>query len=473
MPIALLPGNCASGPSGHENREGDDEVEDIFRYVEDHASEYTEMLYSACRQPSISAQNVGMREMATLVRDLLLKTGAVTEILETSGNPFVYGFLDAGRKKTLSCYNHYDVQPVDPIEEWESDPFVPELRDGRIYARGVADNKGNLLARICAVHAWLQVRGTLPVNMKFICEGEEEVGSPHLKEFPVKYPEKMKTDGILWEGGSRNIGGPVHVALGAKGMCYVEMKIRTAVSDLHSANAAVIPNPAWILVRALNSLKDAEENILIEGFYDGVKPLTDLDREYLEKLPYDEKTTLEQFGTKDFLLGLSGYPLRKRLLYSPTCNIAGMISGYTGPGGKTVLPAVASAKMDIRLVPDQDPDRIFGLLRAHLDRNGFGEIELSRGSSKPPFRTDPSHPLASSVIRCVREVYGAEPAVYLNLSGTSPIYDLCSAARIGAVQVGVANEDSRAHAPNENIFLRDYIDGIKLVAAVMEDFSRV
>ncbi len=447
-------------------------MQDIFNYVEAHKEEYMDMLFSACRQPSISAQNIGIREMANLVSDFLQKAGAAAEIIETSGNPFVYGTVDAGREKTLTCYNHYDVQPVDPIEEWKSDPFVPEIRDGRIFARGVADNKGNLLARLCAVHAWLQVRGTLPVNMKFICEGEEEVGSPHLKEFPRKYPEKMKTDGILWEGGSRDIGGPVHVALGAKGMCYVEMNIRTAASDLHSANAAVIPNPAWILVRALNSLKDANENILIDGFYDNVRPLSDLDREYLEKLPYNEETTLEQFGVQGFLLGLSGYPLRKRLLYSPTCNIAGLISGYTGAGGKTVLPAAATAKMDLRLVPDQDPDKIFTLLRNHLDKNGFEDIALSRVSSKPPFRTDPSHPLAKSVIRCVREVYGTEPAVYLNLSGTSPIYDLCSADKIGAVQIGVANEDSRAHAPNENIFLRDYIDGIKLVASVMDDFSK-
>lgn len=449
-------------------------MQDIFSYIDDHAEEYLESLFVACRQPSISSQNVGIREMAHLVNDMFTNVGLKSEILETENHPLVYAESEGyDSVKTLTCYNHYDVQPPEPLDEWLSEPFSPEIRDGRIYARGVADNKGNIIARLSAIDAWLKVRGTLPVKMKFIVDGEEEIGSPNLKFFPDMYPDKLATDGILWEGGSKDVGGPVHVSLGVKGMLYVEMRVRTAASDLHSSNAAIVDNPAWILVRALNTLKDADGNIMINGFNDKVVPETDLERHYLEKMFFDEKATLEFFGIEKFLDGVSGYELKRRNLFAPTCNIAGIIAGYTGEGAKTVLPGSALVKMDLRLVPNQDPEEILSLLRNHLDRHGFENIELVVHSTAHPFKTSPDHPLASSVIKCAKTVYGTEPIVYVNCSGTSPIYSLCKKTGIGAVQVGVANEDCRAHAPNENIFVQDYIDGIKLIAAVMDDFSRV
>ena len=447
-------------------------MEKIFSYIDDHQGEYLDWLLEACAQPSISAEGTGMREMAEKAQDYLRKLGAKVELLPTGGYPFVYGVLAApGAKRTLSFYNHYDVQPPEPLEEWESPPFAPEIRDGRLYGRGTADNKGNLIARICAVHAWQQVYGTLPLNVRFVYEGEEEIGSPNLKYFAEKYPDKVLTDGFLWEGGSRTVGGPVHVALGAKGMCYVELKVRTAPSDLHSMTAGIIKNPAWRLVWALNTLKDANENILIDGFYNNVMPVGELDRKYIAAMDYDEEGAKRNYGVDGFLMDLHGYDLKERYLCQPTCNIAGILSGYTGKGGKTVLPAVASVKMDLRLVPDQDPEEILRLLRTHLDRHGFHDIEIEVHSWKRPFRTDPGHPLASTVIRAVEKVYGHTPTVYRNLAGTSPIHDLCSEANLGAVQVGIANEDSRAHAPNENIFLQDYFDGIKLVAQVIHDFA--
>lgn len=450
-------------------------MESINKYIDEHKEEYISWLFEACSQPSISAQNVGMSEMADLVKGYLDKLGAEdVQLVPTGGYPFVYGEMKGKRTdRTLSFYNHYDVQPVEPIEEWKSEPFVPEIRDGRIFGRGTADNKGNLIARMCAVDAWKNVYGELPLNIKFVYEGEEEVGSPNLGNFAKNHPEKVKTDGFLWEGGSRTVGGPVHVALGAKGMCYVELSVRTAESDLHSMAAAVVENPAWRLVWALADLKSPEGKILIDGFYDKVSPVSDLDRIYIENMEFDEEATRKSFGIKGFLGGMTGYHLKEQLLCSPTCNIAGFISGYTGKGGKTVLPSKASVKMDLRLVPDQDPQEVLRLLRTHLDSKGFSDIEMQVHSWKPPFRTDPGHPLAKTVISAVKKVYGHEPAVWRNLAGTSPIYDLCREGGYGAVQVGVANEDSRAHAPNENIFVEDFIEGIKLVACVMNDFALV
>jgi acetylornithine deacetylase/succinyl-diaminopimelate desuccinylase-like protein len=450
-------------------------MDNIYKYIDEHKEQYLSWFFEACSQPSISAQNVGMSEMAELVKGYLDKLGAKNvQLVSTDGYPFVYGEMKGKRKdKTLSFYNHYDVQPVEPVEEWKSEPFTPVIRDGRIYGRGTADNKGNLIARMCAVDAWKKVYGDIPLNIKFVYEGEEEVGSPHLGDFAKKHPEKVKTDGFLWEGGSRTVGGPVHVALGAKGMCYVELSVQTAESDLHSMAAAVVENPAWRIVWALSSLKSPEGKILIDGFYDKVSPVSDLDRVYLENMEFDEEATRMSFGINGFLSGMTGYHLKEQLLCSPTCNIAGIISGYTGKGGKTVLPSKASVKMDLRLVPDQDPQEVLRLLRTHLDSKGFSDIKLQVHSWKPPFRTDPGHPLAKTVINAVQKVYGHAPTVWRNLAGTSPIYDLCREGGYGAVQVGVANEDSRAHAPNENIFVEDFIEGIKLVACVMNDFAHV
>jgi len=444
----------------------------VYRYIDEHRDDYLAWLFEACAQPSISAQNRGMEEMACLVKRYLDGLGAETQLVTTKGYPFVYGETgDAPSGRTISFYNHYDVQPVEPLDEWESDPFKPEIREGRIFGRGTADNKGNLVARLCAVHAWQQVHGALPLKVKFVFEGEEEVGSPHLEDFAKNHPEKVETGGFLWEGGSRTVGGPVHVALGAKGMCYVELSVQTAEHDLHSMTAAIVKNPAWRLVWALAALKGEDERILIDGFYDDVAPVGDLDRKYIEELEFDEEAAKRHYGIGGFLQGLAGYPLKERFLCGPTCNIAGILSGYTGPGGKTVLPSKASVKMDLRLVPDQNPQKVLKQLRSHLDAHGFGDIKIQVHSWKPPFRTDPEHVLAKTVINAVKKVYGHEPAVWRNLAGTSPIHDLCRDGNYGAVQVGVANEDSRAHAPNENIFVEDFIEGIKLVACVMNDFA--
>jgi acetylornithine deacetylase/succinyl-diaminopimelate desuccinylase-like protein len=446
-------------------------LKDVYRYIDDHQETYIDWLQELCRQPSVAAQDRGMKETAELVEGLIVKTGGSAERLETSGYPVVYGEFAGRQEKTLSFYNHYDVQPEDPVELWESDPFGAEIRGGKIYARGVADNKGNLVARLAAVHAYRQVHGALPLKVKFIVEGEEEIGSPHLEEFAERYPEKIEANGCIWEFGYKDPSGALQVSLGVKGMCYVELRVKGANTDLHSSQAAVIENPAWRLVWALGTLKNEREEVLIEGFYDRVLAPDARELEMLETMAYDERAVLEDLELAGFLLGLGGKPLKERLIFQPTCTICGLESGYTGEGSKTVLPSTAKAKLDFRLVPDQDPAEVLAGLRRHLDERGFGDIEIIDLSGEPPAKTDPDDPLVKVVLRSAEKVYGRPPTVNRISPGTGPMYVLCQKHGIPAVSVGVGNHASRNHAPNENIAVQDFIDGIKMIATVMDDYA--
>lgn len=446
-------------------------MEKVYQYIEEHREMYIQWLQELCRQPSVAAQNRGMKETANAVEAFLDSIGAKVEQLETSGYPVVYGEINQGRDKTLSFYNHYDVQPEDPIELWESDPFGAEIREGKIFARGVADNKGNLMARICAIHAYQQVYRELPINVKFIFEGEEEIGSVHLEEFTEKYRDKVQADGCIWEFGYKNPDGRLQVSLGVKGMCYIELRVKGANIDLHSANASVIENPAWRLIWALNTLKNEKEEILIDGFYDKVLTPNQMEKKLLEEMIYEEQATLENLDLEKFLLNLSGVPLKERLLFQPTCTICGIESGYTGEGAKTVLPSVAKVKLDFRLVPDQDHKEILQLVRKHLDKHGFEDIEIIDLTGEHPAKTNPEDPLVQAVVQHVEKVYGMPPTVQPLSPGTGPMYILCQKLGIPSVSLGVGNHQSQNHAPNENIYVQDYIDGIKMMATIVHNFD--
>jgi acetylornithine deacetylase/succinyl-diaminopimelate desuccinylase-like protein len=357
------------------------------------------------------------------------------------------------------------------VNEWESDPFEPTVKEGRVFARGISDNKGSLFARLCAVHAWQKVRGSVPVKVKFFYEGEEETGSPHLNDVPKLYPSKISCDAMLWEGCSRDVGGPLHVGLGVKGLAYFELKLKTAKQDLHSAMAGIAPNAAWRMIHALSTIKNEKDDILIEGFFDDVVEVTAEDKFFLENMTFQEEETKEFSGVTQFNGSLTGYALKEQLLYKPTANIAGFVSGFGGPGGKTVLPASAVVKMDFRLVPNMTGEKIFDLLKRHLAQHGFEDIEVEMLSSKPPYRTNPDDPFVRTVIDCANAVYGIYPAVYRNLAGTTGMYDFCTALGAPAVLIGISNEDSRQHAPNENMFIDDYTKGIQMVAAVMGRYA--
>lgn len=445
----------------------------IDEFIEENRALYIKWLTEFCRIPSVAAQNRGMEDAVSYLDDLFEEAFSITpEKLPTKGFPVVYAELEGKSDKILSFYNHYDVQPEDPIELWKSPAFEPDIRDGKIFARGVADNKGNLIARIAAIHAIKQVGLELPVDIKFIFEGEEEIGSLNLPAFAKEYAEKIHADGCVWEFGYRDADGALQVSLGVKGMLYVELSVEAANTDLHSAQAAIIESPVWKLVWALNTLKDQKERITIPGFYDDVESITQLDEEMLAHYRLDEAETLNKLGIEGFLLNLEGMALKRKHLFEPTCNICGIFSGYIGEGTKTVLPSSATAKLDFRLVPGQDPEKILLQLRQHLNNQGFEDITIKVTSSERAARTNPDREIVKAMIEVANQYSDKKPNIVPNTPGTGPMYELCQALGIPSASFGVGNFESNNHAPNENIYVDDYIEGIKMAAALVFEFSR-
>ncbi len=448
-------------------------MDDLYNHIDEHANHYIAALQRLVQQPSVAAQNVGMAETAALVQEMLVGIGAEARLYDTRGGyPVVYGEVAGAAPKTLSFYNHYDVQPVEPLDLWQSDPWAAEIRDGRIWGRGTSDNKGNIAARVAAVDAYRQVRGGLPLNVKFIIEGEEEIGSPHLEHFTADHADLCRADACIWEFGGKDLEGRPVVYLGLKGICYVELRARGANQDQHSSIATSTPNPAWRLVWALASLKGPDERVLIPGFYDKVVPPTPEEVAALERMPDNEAKRLDHLGIDRFLLDLTGIELKKRDYFQPTCTISGIESGYTGQGSKTVLPSRAMAKVDMRLVADQDPHEIFALLRQHLDDEGFSDIEAILLGPEKPARTPLSATIAQVVVEAYRELYDAEPVVSPTSAGSGPWYELCARFGIDACTAGVGHARSQAHAPNENIYVDDFVRGIKHICLIMDRFAR-
>ncbi len=344
----------------------------IDEYLEKHIDDSIKELSRLAAQPSVGAQNLGMRECANLVAEMLKARGFSVEIQPTAGAPVVFGEKKGKTNKTLLFYNHYDVQPPEPLELWETPPFEPSLRDGKLFARGVSDDKGHITSRLFAIDALL-AQGELPCNIKFVIEGEEETSSVHLHDYIVENKKKLAADACIWEfGGIDHRGIPMQY-LGLRGICYVELWVETASTDIHSGlGGSILPNAAWRLVWALRSLKGSDERIRIPGFYDEVQSPSQRDISLFEALPEVADEYKTRFGVKNFIKGLKdGVDLRIAEVFEPTCTICGLTSGYQGKGSKTVQPARASAKVDFRLVPDQDPDKILELLRSHLDAEGF------------------------------------------------------------------------------------------------------
>src|SRR5205807_5714823 len=325
-------------------------------------------------------QGIGIDETAAIVLDRARARGglAADALRVSSGPPTIVGQAGTGAR-TLLVYDHYDVQPPDPLDEWATPPFEPTERDGFLDGRGVSDNKGNLMARLQAIEAYRATIGELPLRIRVLYEGEEESGSAHLAAFVARHGERLRADGCIWEAGYKDAAGRPTISCGLKGIAYVELRVRAASKDAHSSLATIVPNPAWRLVWALATLKNERDEITIDGFMDRVRPPTAAELRALERLPFDEPGMLRIHGIKRFVRGLSGVELKKKHFFEPTCTICGIVSGYTGAGSKTVLPAVARAKIDFRLVPDLTPDKVTTLLRAHLDRRGFTAIDVVAG----------------------------------------------------------------------------------------------
>jgi acetylornithine deacetylase/succinyl-diaminopimelate desuccinylase-like protein len=448
----------------------------IDRYVDENVDTFVELLARLCRQPSVSAQNLGIAECAALVATILRELGYQADVMPTGGHPVVFG-QGRGRRadRTLLFYLHYDVQPVEPLEEWESPPFELTRRDGRLVARGVDDDKGHIATRLAALAAIRHALGELPCNVKFVVEGEEELGSPNLTPFVEHHRDLLAADACIWEFGGVDFDGAPTQSLGMRGICYVEMAVRTAGVDAHSGMAgSIFPNAAWRLVWALNSLKDANERILIPGFYDNAVPPSRRDMELLARLPDEGPKLKEMYGLKGFLKGIKGgVELQREAVFQPTCTICGLESGYQGPGSKTVLPAVARAKVDFRLVPNQSPDEVLQKLRAHLDSQGFIDVEIHYLGGTFPARTDPDHPFVRLAQETAAAVYGKEPVVNPLVGGSGPNHPFIHTLGLPVVSAGVSYPGARVHAPNENIRVADFVNGIRHTARIVEAFARM
>ena len=445
---------------------------DFDAYVRAREREYIDELKTLIRQPTVSAQGIGIPETARIVLDRAKKRGGIAaEALTVDGGPpTIVGETGRG-DRTLLVYNHYDVQPPDPLDEWETPPFEPTERDGFLYGRGVSDNKGNLMARLQAIDAYRATMGELPLRIRVLYEGEEESGSAHLAAFVARHGERLRADGCIWEAGYKDAAGRPTISCGLKGIAYVELRVRGANKDAHSSLATIVPNPAWRLVWALATLKNDADQITIDGFMDAVRPPTAADRALLEGLPFDDEGMLRIHGITRFVRGLHGYELKKKHFLEPTCTICGIVSGYTGAGSKTVLPAVASAKIDFRLVPDLTPENVTALLRAHLDRRGFEDVEVVPGHGEPPSRWPTDSVTARAAVDACRSAYGSEPVVYPLLAGSGPLSTVCGTLGIPAAGFGSGNAASANHAPNENIAIADYVDHIRAFGRFLHTFA--
>jgi acetylornithine deacetylase/succinyl-diaminopimelate desuccinylase-like protein len=432
-------------------------------------------LTKLCAQPSIAAQNEGVQECAQLVSEMISERGFQSEILPSAGHPVVVAERKGRSDRTLLLYNHYDVQPPEPLELWESPPFEPTIRDGKMYARGVSDDKGHILCRLAAIDALLEANGELPCNIKFIIEGEEEIGSVNLPAFIEEHHQRLAGDACLWEfGGVNHEGTPVQYA-GMRGICYIELNVKTASRDSHSGlSGSIFPNAAWRLTWALSTLKDLDEHIQLPDFYEKVLPPTDRDLELLALLPNESDHLRETFGLHGFLKDLQGgIELKREAVFQPTCTICGLRSGYQGKGTKTVMPAEAMAKVDFRLVPEQMPEDVVKQLRDHLDSHGFGDVEVSYLGGEPPARTDPDDPFLQLVVNSAEEVYGQPQIISPMIGGSGPNHAFIHTLGVPVATAGAGYPDTRAHAPNENLVIDHFVKAIRHTARIVAYFSEM
>ncbi|MBT3942557.1 MAG: M20/M25/M40 family metallo-hydrolase [Chloroflexi bacterium] len=450
------------------------EMQEIYDHIEAHLDESMAILADLVRQPSVSAQDMGFDKAPGVVKDALDSVGLNAEIVPVpnDGHPSVFGSMSGEGENTLLFYTHYDVQPPEPLELWDSEPFEPTRRDGRIYGRGTSDDKGNIVARLAAIRAFNEVRGGLPCNLKFFVEGEEEIGSRNLRGLIDTRGQEFVADACIWEGGGRNLSNDPFIYLGLKGVLTIQMSVKLLHGDAHSSYAPILPSASWRLLQALNSIKDpSDDRCLIPGFYDAIRPATDAEDAAVAALPDEAPEWKEVFGVESFVGGIGGEDLRRKLLFEPSANINGFESGYNGAGMKTVLPAEATAKMDFRLVPDMRPEDIFEKLRTHLDRQGFEDVELEYLAGVNPARTPIESPWVALVAETAEEIYDRKPVIAPTMAGTGPMYEFAEILGMPIATSGVDHPSHKIHAPNENITEEDFLLGAKHAALIMQRFG--
>lgn len=444
----------------------------VFDYIGARDNEYVARLIDYVRNPSISAHNIGIREVSELLVKMLGDLGLEVEAIPTEGHPFVLArYMVDPAKSTVLLYGHYDVQPPDPLELWDSPPFEPTIRNGRIYARGVGDNKGQHFAQIMAIEAHLKVHGTLPCNLIFLLEGEEEIGSPQIADFVRDHKDRLKADVVVTADGPLHESGRATLTYGVRGMISFELRVRTAARDAHSGNyGGVMPNAIWTLVHLLSTMKTPDGRITIEGLHDQIIPATEAEIAATKALPLDLSGYMADMGLAR-LDAPADRPFWDRLMFHPTLTINGLHGGYGGQGTKSVLPAEAVAKCDIRLVDAMTPEHIQACVRAHVAKHA-PEVEVITYGSMLPSKTPLDDPWGVLIQEAILEARGETPLVYPCAGGSLPDYVFTKVLGVPAYVMPYANADEANHAPNENMEISLFLKGIRTGAALLDRLGR-
>ena len=453
-------------------------MSDVESFITEALPRWREELDEFLRIPSISARSEhdgDTRATAEWLCDRMRTAGLETEVIGTPGHPVVLGeWRGAGpNAKTVLVYGHYDVQPVEPLDEWTSAPFEPAVRDGRIYARGSADDKGQLYLHIKAAEAHLKATGALPVNLIILAEGEEEVGSPNLVPFVESYQQRLASDAVIISDSSMFAPGLPSLLFSLRGLAYFEVHVQGSTSDLHSgAYGGAVVNPANALARIISTLHDQDGRIAIEGFYDDVLEWDEATRQAIRELPFDRDEFQASVGAPE-LNGEKGYSELERLWTRPTCDVNGFLSGYTGEGAKTVLPARAMAKISFRLVSNQNPGRVLELFQAHLSRVTPAGVsvtvtELHGGN---PWKAQLDESVRSAASSALKRAFGADP-VLVGEGGSIPIVgEFERILKAPVLLLGFSHPGCNLHAPDEWFPVENFEKGIRALAYLFEELA--
>jgi acetylornithine deacetylase/succinyl-diaminopimelate desuccinylase-like protein len=452
----------------------------VIDFIHTNRDRYVQELKDYLAIPSVSAlpAHAGdVRRCAEWTAEEMRRVGLENvRLIETPGNPIVYGdWLKAPGAPTILFYGHYDVQPVDPVELWESPPFEATIRDGEIYARGAADDKGQVFMHFKAIEAHLKKTGQLPVNLKILIEGEEEVGSKNLDAFIEANKTLLASDVVVISDSAMFDRGVPSICYSLRGLAYFQIDLRGTKSDLHSGGfGGAVANPAMVLAQILAQMKDRSGHIRIPGFYDDVRALSEEERAAWKTLPFNEKKYRKDLGAPK-LAGEREYSVLERVWARPTFEVNGLLSGFTGEGAKTVIPAVAMAKVSMRLVPDQDPDKIAQLFEAHLKKVAPGTVELkvTRMHGGKPWITDYDNPFVQAAGRAIEQGFGKAP-VFCREGGSIPVVSTFQKELgIPAVLFGVGLPDENAHAPNERLDLANFHNGVVASAILYDEIAKI
>jgi acetylornithine deacetylase/succinyl-diaminopimelate desuccinylase-like protein len=455
-------------------------MNDVLDFINVHRDRYVDELKQYLAIPSISAlpeHAADVRRAAEWTADALRAAGMQNvRLVETPGQPVVYGdWLGAPGKPTILFYGHYDVQPVDPLELWTTPPFEATVRDGELYARGAADDKGQVFMHIKAVEAFMKLKGGLPVNMKFCIEGEEEVGSANLDNFVRDHKEELAADVVVISDSPMFDRGVPSICYGLRGLAYFQIDLRGTKSDLHSGSfGGAVANPAFVLAQILAQMKDRGGRVKIPGFYDDVRPLSDAEREEWKKLPFSETRYRKELEAPR-LFGESGYSTLERVWARPTLEVNGLLSGFTGDGAKTVLPAVAMAKVSMRLVPDQSPDTVAELFEAYVKKLCPPTVTLTvtRMHGGKPWMTEFDNKYVRAAGRAIEQGFGQTP-VFSREGGSIPVVSTFQEELgVPSVLFGVGLPDENAHAPDEKLDLGNFHNGVIASAYLYQEIANL